>query len=131
MNNFKDFKDFCQTIEDREDQYSYLIDLGKELPTYKNALRTNKYLITGCASKGYVHLSWVDDKFIFQADSDSAIIKGVLYLLYDELSNHTQEELSQIDLKKSLTEAGLFGLLTSQRQNGLATVINTVNDFIK
>jgi len=126
-----DFKEACRLMDNREDQYAYLIDLGKQLPAYDDAHRTDICLIKGCASKVYLNLSWdADDKLVFHADSDSSIIKGVLYLIYRELNNHSRSELASKDMKDLLTDAGLFSLLTAQRQNGLNAILDTVHHFI-
>jgi cysteine desulfuration protein SufE len=115
-------------FSDWMDKYSYIIELGKELPLIDPQFKTEQYLISGCQSQVWLHADDVDGKLIFTADSDAIITKGIVHLLIKVLSNRTQEEI--IEAKLDFIDAiGLRTHLSPTRSNGLNSMLKQMKVY--
>lgn len=112
------------------DKYSYLIELGKDLPLLDEQYKTNQYLISGCQSRVWLQATLQDGKIIFKADSDAVITKGIVSLLIRILSDHTPEEIMGADFT-FLEEIGLKEHLSPTRANGLLSMIKQIQLYAK
>ena len=100
-------KDEFSELEDGFERYSYLMELGSYLPPYPEEKRTPDHLVRGCQSQVWIHCYTKDGHFFFDADSDTFIIKGVLLLLQDLLSDLPVQETANANLEL-LQELGLI-----------------------
>ena len=82
-------------FDDWMERYEYLIDLGKSLPLIDSQYKVKENLISGCQSKVWLVTEKVDDNLKFYSDSDSAITKGISYLLSYVYSD--EKQLIRID----------------------------------
>ena len=80
-----------QELGDGFEQYAYLIELSVALPPLPEEKKTDDRLVKGCQSHVWLDLRTEDSAFAFDADSDTLILKGVLYLLR-EIFNGQQPE---------------------------------------
>ena len=81
-------------IEDWMDRYAYIIDLGNSLPAIDEKFKTPQYIIEGCQSRVWLNAELNEEgKIIYPADSDAIIVKGIISLLIQVLSNHTPQEI--------------------------------------
>jgi cysteine desulfuration protein SufE len=116
-------------LDDWEDRYRYVIELGRQLPPLDDALKTDATKVRGCASQVWlisrrtpsagdmpVHLS-------FLGDSDALIVRGLVAILLDVVNDKTAAEILATDLPAFFGELGLKENLTPQRSNGLASMI--------
>lgn len=110
------------------DKYSYLIDLGKELPPVTEKLKNEKTLIKGCQSKVWLDAELVDGKIQFEADSDAIITKGIIALLVRVMSGLTPEEIMNADLY-FIDKIGLHENLSPTRSNGLTAMIKQIKMY--
>ena len=85
----EEFADF----EDWMDKYALLIDLGNSLAPLEEKYKTESNLIEGCQSRVWLQADYIDGKIIFQGESDAVIVKGIVSLLINVLSNHTPQEI--------------------------------------
>ena len=107
------------------DKYEYLIDLGKNLETYPEELKTDDRLIKGCQSRVWLDCRGEEDKLVFIADSDAIITKGIISLLISVYSGRTAEEIASDDFS-FLDQIGLKENLSPTRANGLVSMIETI-----
>lgn len=107
------------------DKYEYLIDLGKNLPSYPEELKTEDRLIKGCQSRVWLNYEVKDGRLYFTADSDAIITKGIISLLISVYSGRTPEEISSSDFS-FIEKIGLKENLSPTRANGLASMIATI-----
>ena len=115
-------------FSDWMDKYSYIIELGKELPLIDPQYKTPQYLISGCQSQVWLHADFKDGKIIFTADSDAIITKGIVYLLIRILSNRTPQEI--LDAKLDFIDAiGLRSHLSPTRSNGLNSMLKQMKMY--
>jgi cysteine desulfuration protein SufE len=120
-------KDEFATIDDWEDRYRYVIELGRSLPPLEMELHNAAHKVQGCASQVWIasHLMQLDDRDIltFTGDSDALIVKGLIAIAFRIYSGKTPQEIVAIDEKAILTELGLKDHLTPQRSNGFVSMI--------
>jgi cysteine desulfuration protein SufE len=112
-------------FDDWMDKYSYLIELGKELPLIDEKYKTNQYLITGCQSRVWLHAELKNGKMYLTADSDAVITKGIISLLIRVLSGHTPAEILEAKLD-FLEKIGLKEHLSPTRANGLSSMVKQI-----
>jgi cysteine desulfuration protein SufE len=104
------------------DKYSLLIEMGNELPPLDVKYKTNNNLIEGCQSRVWLQADYCDGKAVFQADSDTVIVKGIVSLLIKVLSGHTPDDILSADLY-FIETIGLKEHLSPTRSNGLVALL--------
>jgi cysteine desulfuration protein SufE len=117
-------------FEDPMDRYDYIMDIGKKMPAFPEEFRRDELLVQGCQSQVWLHVKEDAGKIIIQADSNTAIAKGVVSLLVQVFSGQTPETILASDLS-FLEKIQLRALLTSQRSNGLTSMINKIKMYAK
>jgi cysteine desulfuration protein SufE len=111
-------------FEDWADRYQYIIGLGAKLPPLDDQYRTDKYKVEGCLSQVWLHTQITDDRRLeFNADSDSAIVKGLFAILRILYSGKTADEILGIDLDDAFARIGLEQHLSPNRRNGFFAMI--------
>lgn len=110
-------------LDDWMDRYSYIIDLGNQLPAIDESLKTPSHLIEGCQSRVWLDARLSPDgKVEFTADSDAIIVKGIISMLIDVLNGHTPQEILDADLY-FIDRIGLSEHLSPTRSNGLLAMV--------
>lgn len=107
------------------DKYEYIIELGKNLESYPESLKTDDRLIKGCQSRVWLNSEVKDGKIYFSADSDAIITKGIISLLVGVYSGRTAAEIAGDDFA-FIGEIGLKENLSPTRANGLAAMVETI-----
>jgi len=110
-------------IDDWLDRYAQIIDLGNELPSIDESLKTPEHLIEGCQSRVWLDASLdADGRIHFHADSDAIIVKGIISLLISVLDGHTPREILDAKLH-FIDDIGLGEHLSPTRSNGLLAMV--------
>jgi cysteine desulfuration protein SufE len=110
---------------DWTERYQYLIDLGRKLPPFADALKTDAHKVTGCQSQVWLVPSGDASRLEFQATSDSAIVSGLIALLLRVYSGRSASEI--LSTEPGFIEAiGLAKHLSPTRSNGLAAMLATI-----
>lgn len=107
---------------DMESTLFYLMDLGKKLPPMVPEHQTEEFIVKGCQSKVWVYPLFVDGKVQFEADSNTEITKGLVYLLWSIWNNRTPDEILETELF-FIDKIGMSRMIGSQRSNGFASMI--------
>ena len=107
------------------DKYEYLIDLGRRLEPFPEALKTDDRLIKGCQSRVWLDTTVEEGRLVFRADSDAIITKGIISLLIGVYSGRTAREIAEDDFS-FVDRLGLRENLSPTRANGLASMIDTI-----
>jgi len=113
---------------DMETTLFYLMDLGKKLPAMPQEHKTEDYIIKGCQSKVWVYPSFVEGKVHLEADSNTEITKGLVYLLWSIWNNRTPEEILNTELF-FIDKIGMSRMIGSQRSNGFANMIKQMKMY--
>lgn len=109
--------------DDWMDRYSYLIELGNDMPPYPEEHRTPSNVIQGCQSTVWINAELNADGTIgFCADSDAIIVKGIVALLIRVLNNQKPDDIINSDLH-FIDDIGLKENLTPTRSNGLLAMV--------
>ena len=107
------------------DRYQYLIDLGRKLPPLTEEEKTDDVLLAGCQSRVWLHLEGNADQVIIRANSDAAIVSGLIALLAQVYSGCSAQQI--IDTEPYfIREIGLAAHLTPTRANGLHAMLNAI-----
>lgn len=113
-------------LDDWQERYGHLIELGRGLPS----LRPDDYVdgnkVRGCASQVWLVSEPTEGRLSFRGDSDAHIVKGLIAILLRLYSEREASDILAFDAKAGLTRLGLSEALTSQRANGLASMVERI-----
>jgi cysteine desulfuration protein SufE len=116
-----------ELLDQWEDRYRYIIELGRALPPFPEHLRTDANKVRGCASQVWLasqHLDSAHGRALqFQGDSDAHIVRGLVAILLAIYHDKSDAEARGIDPQAVFADLGLRDHLTPQRSNGLASMI--------
>lgn len=122
--------DNFQLIDDWEERYRYLIELGQMMAPLPDSDRIPANKVLGCASQVWLKqkLEEKDGRTVLklEGDSDAHIVRGLVALMIALYSGKTPEEALKIDPIKVLAEIGLEQHLTPQRSNGLRSMVERI-----
>ncbi|MEM7550811.1 MAG: SufE family protein [Bacteroidota bacterium] len=107
---------------DQEMSNFYIMELGQKLPDYPEEKRTDDHIVKGCQSKVWLNSSFDQNTVVYQADSNTAITKGLVSLLVRILSNQSPDAIVNSDLF-FMKEIGMDRFIGTQRSNGFASMI--------
>ncbi|MDJ0640893.1 MAG: SufE family protein [Paracoccaceae bacterium] len=132
---FEEIADTFDFLDDWEDRYRHVIDMGKAMEPLPESQRIPATKVDGCASQVWlvpeIDGSGAGARFRFKGDSDAMIVRGliaVLIALYDGL---TLDEVSAVDAPAELARLGLDEHLSAQRSNGLRAMVQRIRDIAK
>ena len=127
----QDIEDEFAFLDDWEDRYTHLIELGKAMPGLCDADKTDSNQIQGCVSKVWLVVNKDQQgKFTFKGDSDAAIVRGLVAVLLRMINDKTATEITSIDPAAIFARIGLADNLSPQRANGLNSMIEYINKTI-
>lgn len=115
-------------LDDWEQKYEYIIDLGKELKGLPEDKKTPENLIKGCQSQVWIDAEFKEGKLFFNADSDGILPKGIVSLLVSVYSGHSTDEILDSDFK-FIEEIGLQEFLSPSRANGLMAMTKQIKFY--
>ena len=107
-----------QVLDDWTERYQYLIDLGRTLPAFPEALRIEANRLHGCQAQVWFLAQDRQGRLFFQATSDAAIVTGLIALLLKVYSGRTPDEILAAT-PAFIEEIGLEQHLSANRNNGL------------
>jgi cysteine desulfuration protein SufE len=110
-------------LDDWEERYRYVIELGRDLPSLDDAFRTASTKVNGCASQVWIYSTVGADKLNLVGDSDALIVKGLIAIAFKIFSPLTLPEIMALDADAAFDRLGLREALTPQRSNGLASMV--------
>ena len=113
-------------LDDWEDRYMHVIDLGKDLEPLTDAERNDANKVRGCASQVWLVSEKDDNRLRFRGDSDAHIVRGLVAVTLTALSDRTPVEILQTDMEAVLDKLGLSEHLSSQRANGLRSMVGRI-----
>lgn len=119
-----------ELFDDPMDKYEHIIDQGNDLPPLAEEHKIDQNLVKGCQSKVWLVSSFTDGKMHYQADSNTVITKGVVALLIKVLSGNSPTYIINHSLA-FLEKIGLNEMLSSQRANGLQSMISLMKQQAK
>ena len=129
--NVDDIRADFALLDDWEDKYRYVIELGRTLPAFDEAQRSAENKVRGCVSQVWLATSWPAGTggtpvLAMQGDSDAHIVRGLVAILLPLYSGRSPQEVLDIDARAIFGELGLSDHLTSQRSNGLNSMVERI-----
>jgi cysteine desulfuration protein SufE len=131
MADISEIIDNFSVLDDWDDRYRYLIELGRELPPLAEAAHSDANKVHGCASQ-----VWLDTEvrpngaggpvLTFAGDSDAHIVRGLIAVLFAIFSGKTANDILSIDAIALFEKLGLREHLTPQRSNGFRAMVERI-----
>lgn len=116
-------------IDDWEERYRYVIELGRKLEPLTAEERSDAMKVRGCASQVWL----VTERhpgppvtLTFRGDSDAHIVRGLIAILFQIYSGKTPQEILATDARAIFADLGLTDHLTPQRSNGLFSMVERI-----
>jgi cysteine desulfuration protein SufE len=117
-------------LDDWEERYRYVIELGRALPALPPALHNSETKVSGCASQVWIHSTVTQSAdgpvLHFAGDSDALIVKGLIAIVFRLFSGRTAKAILTQDAEAVFARLGLKDHLTPQRSNGLASMVQRI-----
>lgn len=123
---FEEIAETFDFLDDWEDRYRHVIELGKALPGMDPALQVPATKVDGCASQVWIMPQIHEDRFDFQGDSDAMIVRGLIAVLHAMYAGLSLGDVVQVDAQAQLARLGLDEHLSSQRSNGLRAMVQRI-----
>ena len=120
---FEDIVETFDFLDDWEDRYRHVIDLGKAMPALAEEFKVPALKVQGCASQVWLRPEITGGRFDFQGDSDAMIVRGLIAILHRLYAGLTLPEVLAVDAPAELARLGLTDHLSSQRSNGLRAMV--------
>jgi cysteine desulfuration protein SufE len=118
-------------FDDWEDRYKYIIDLGKALEEFDDALKTEERLVRGCQSSVWIEPGQEGELLTFKVDSDAIIVKGLLALVMAAFDRKAPTQILQFDIDAYFSELDLERHLSPTRGNGLKAIVARIQGIAK
>ena len=120
-----------EVLDDWDDRYRYLIELGRELPPLAPAAHNDANKVQGCASQVWletdVRRNGPDGPvLIFVGDSDAHLVRGLIAVLFAMFSGKAAKDILKIDAITLFERMGLREHLTPQRSNGFRSMVERI-----
>lgn len=127
---FQDIADNLSFLDDWEDRYRYLIELGQALPRLEVDERIDANKVNGCVSQVWLVSDPVETggavSLHIRGESDAMIVQGLVAILLALYSDRPAREIAETDAIAIFDELGLREHLTAQRSNGLVAMVNRI-----
>ncbi len=110
-------------LEDWEDKYRYLIDLGRSLTPLAPGEQSAANKVQGCVSQVWLAFNHEDERIIFRGESDAHIVRGLIAVLASLYCGQKPDTILAHDAEKAFAELGLDSHLSPQRSNGFYAMV--------
>ncbi|MFZ0100471.1 MAG: SufE family protein [Gemmobacter sp.] len=129
---FEDIAETFEFLDDWEDRYRHVIELGKAFPDLDPAFQVPAFKVDGCASQVWlrpmIEGQGAVARFDFQGTSDAMIVRGLIAVLHALYAGLTLSEVGHVDAPAELARLGLNDHLSSQRSNGLRAMVQRIRE---
>jgi cysteine desulfuration protein SufE len=130
MTNIDEIIDNFDLLDEWDDRYRYVIELGRTLPPLPEKAHTEANKVRGCASQVWLLTHVEPDSgspvLRFEGDSDAHIVRGLIAILFAVYSGKPAREILSTDAIALFDKLGLRENLTPQRSNGLRSMVERI-----
>ena len=123
---FAEIAENLSFLDDWEDRYKYIIELGQALPPLAETEKTAATRVNGCVSQVWLVSERVGDLLSYRGESDALIVRGLAAILIALYSGRPAGEIAETDAIRVFDELGLREHLSMQRSNGLVAMVNRI-----
>jgi cysteine desulfuration protein SufE len=127
------FEDLVETfafLDDWEDRYRHIIELGRAMPPLDEAFKVPALKVQGCASQVWLRPIPAEGVFDFQGESDAQIVRGLIAVLHVLYAGMPLAAVTAIDAPAQLARLGLTEHLSAQRSNGLRAMVQRIRESV-
>lgn len=123
-----DVIDDLEFLDDWEERYRYIIDLGKQLPPMPEALRTEERFVRGCQSQVWLVTDYdrQEDRLYLAVESDALIVRGLAAIVLIALNRKSPAQVAAYDMEAFFERLDLIRHLSPTRGNGLRSMVARV-----
>lgn len=126
---FEDIAETFDFLDDWEDRYRHVIELGRAMPAMDPAVQVPATKVDGCASQVWILPRIEEGRFDFQGDSDAMIVRGLIAILHALYAGLTLSDVAGVDAQAELARLGLDEHLSAQRSNGVRAMIERIRQL--
>lgn len=123
---FEEIAEDFEFLDDWEDRYRHVIELGKAMEPLDDALKTSATKVDGCASQVWLAASIQGDTFNFKGDSDAMIVRGLIAVLFALYNGLSLRAVLDVNAPSEMARLGLDQHLSAQRSNGLRAMLERI-----
>ncbi len=123
---FEDLADTFEFLDDWEERYRHVIDLGKAMAPLDDSFKVPALKVQGCASQVWLRPVVKNGLFDFEGDSDALIVRGLIAVLHALYSGLAVAAVAQVDAVAELGRLGLNDHLSAQRSNGVRAMVERI-----
>ncbi len=127
----EDVLDSFEFLDDWEERYAFIIDLGKQLPAFPDDARIEENYVHGCQSQVWLisHYDETSGKLYLLIDSDALIVRGLAALILVALNGKPPRDLLATDIDELFERLDLFNHISPTRGNGLRSMVGKIRDI--
>ena len=129
MENIENLIENFSELDDWEEKYQYLIELGEKLPPLEEKYKTEDFKVSGCQSQVWLVPVYNGDKINFYADSDAIMIKGIIAVILAIYANKSAKEIKEIEVEDFFAKLGLGEHLSPSRRNGMMSMVDKIRFY--
>lgn len=123
---FEDISENLSYLDNWEDRYRYIIELGQALPPLGEDEKSAENKVHGCVSQVWLVSERDGARLSYRGESDAMIVRGLVAVLVALYSGRPADEIAATDAIAIFDELGLREHLTTQRSNGLVAMVNRI-----
>jgi len=123
---FEEIAETFEFLDDWEDRYRYVIELGKAMPPLEDAFKVPATKVDGCASQVWLVPMIEAGSFRFRGDSDAMIVRGLIAVLVALFNDQSLVNVLRTDAAAEFARLGLDQALSAQRSNGLRAMLERI-----
>ncbi len=127
------FEDLVETfgfLDDWEDRYRHVIDLGKAMSPLDDSFKVPALKVDGCASQVWLRPLVDADTFDFEGESDAMIVRGLIAVLHALYAGLSPDQVLAVDAPAELARLGLDQHLSAQRSNGVRAMVARIRQVV-
>lgn len=129
MEDIADLIENFSVLDDWEDKYEYLIDLGEKLPPLDEKYKTDEWKVSGCQSQVWLVPERQGKILTFKGDSDAVMVKGIIAVILAIYRNKSVQEIKKIEVDKIFAKLGLQEHLSLSRRNGMMSMVDKIKYY--
>ena len=123
---FEEIRENLSYLDDWEDRYKYIIELGQALPPLSDGEKSAANKVQGCVSQVWLVTERDGDLMAYRGESDAMIVRGLVAILVALYSGRPPQDIAAADAIALFDELGLREHLSTQRSNGLVAMVNRI-----
>jgi len=125
---FKEIEETFEFLDDWEERYAYIIDLGKKLPVFPENEKTEAHKIHGCQSQVWLihHFDKTENRLCFLIDSDALIVRGLAAIVLCIFNRKPKQDIMKTEIEDAFLKLDLLRHISATRGNGLRSMVKKI-----